>query len=339
MKIANAYIKYHAMLDRYGKICYTIGKGACHMDIRVLRYFLAVAREQSVSTAAERLFLSQPTLSRQLRDLEAELGKTLFIRTNKGVTLTEEGMILRKRAEEIVELLEKTEQEVRQSNDSVSGTVYIGAGETYAFRLIADTAHHLKAAHPAIRYSFYSGNGTDVMEKLERGLLDIGLVFGTIDRNGYEAVEIPLHDTWGILMRRDEPLAQKEAVTFEDISGLDLIIPRQPNHSTMLSEMIAEHAPDARIIAEYNLIYNASVMVKEGIGSAITLDRLINVSGDSSLCFRPFAPRMEAVCYCLWKRHPVFSKAAGIFLQQFREDLLHLAADEKCAEHLCEVSL
>lgn len=291
------------------------------MDIRVLRYFLAVAREQSFSTAAERLFLSQPTLSRQLKELEDELGKTLLVRSNKGVTLTEEGMILRKRAEEIVELMEKTEQEVRQSNDGVSGTVYIGAGETYAIKLIADTAHHLKADYPDIHYSFFSGNGTDVMEKLERGLMDFGLIFGNIDRTKYEAIEIPLHDTWGILMRRDEPLAQKSSVTIADVSGLDLIIPRQPNHSTMLSEMIAEQAPDANIVAEYNLIYNASVMVNEGIGSAITLDRLINVSGDSKLCFRPFETPMEAVCYFIWKRYPVFTKAASTFLEQFKKDI------------------
>lgn len=297
------------------------------MDIRVLRYFLAVAREQSFSTAAERLFLSQPTLSRQLRELEEELGKVLFIRSNKGVTLTEEGMILRKRAEEIVELMEKTEQEVRQSNDNVSGTVYIGAGETYAIKLIADTAHHLKADYPDIRYSFFSGNGTDVMEKLERGLLDFGLVFGNADRTKYEAIEIPLHDTWGVLMRRDEPLAQKESVTIADISGLNLMIPRQSNHSTMLSELIAEQAHDAKIIAEYNLIYNASVMVNEGIGCAIALDKLINVSGDSRLCFRPFTPRMEAICYFIWKRYPVFTKAASTFLQQFQSDLLRLHQD------------
>ena len=291
------------------------------MDIRVLRYFLAVAREQSFSTAAERLFLSQPTLSRQLKELEDELGKTLLVRSNKGVTLTEEGMILRKRAEEIVDLIDKTELEVRQSNDNVSGTVYIGAGETYAIKLIADTAHHLKADYPGIHYSFFSGNGTDVMEKLERGLMDFGLIFGNIDRTKYEAIEIPMHDTWGVLMRRDEPLAQKASVSIADVSGLDLIIPRQPNHSTMLSEMIAEQAPDANIVAEYNLIYNASVMVNEGIGSAITLDRLINVSGDSKLCFRPFEPPMKAICYFIWKRYPVFTKAASTFLEQFKKDI------------------
>ena len=298
------------------------------MDIRVLKYFLAVAREQSFSTAAERLFLSQPTLSRQLKELEDELGKTLLVRSNKGVTLTEEGVILRKRAEEIVDLMDKTEQEVRQSNDSVSGTVYIGAGETYAIKLIADTAHHLKADYPGIHYSFFSGNGTDVMEKLDRGLMDFGLIFGNIDRTRYEAVEIPLHDTWGVLMRQDEPLARKASLTISDVSGLDLIIPRQPNHSTMLSEMIAEQAPDANIVAEYNLIYNASVMVGEGIGCAIALDRLINVSGDSKLCFRPFEPPMEAVCSFIWKRYSVFTKAAGIFLEQFKKDISNIKIPE-----------
>ena len=294
------------------------------MDIRVLRYFLAVAREQSFSTAAERLFLSQPTLSRQLKELEDELGKTLLVRSNKGVTLTEEGMILRKRAEEIVELMDKTEQEVRQSNDSVSGTVYIGAGETYAIKLIADTAHHLKVDYPDIHYSFFSGNGTDVLEKLERGLLDFGLVFGNIDRTKYEAIEIPLHDTWGVLMRRDEPLAEKKAVTIADLSKLNLIIPRQFDHLTMISELIAEQAPDAHIVAEYNLIYNASVMVSEGIGSAIALDKLINVSGDSKLCFRPFEPPMEAICYFIWKRYPVFTKTASVFLEQFKKDISNI---------------
>ena len=166
------------------------------------------------------------------------------------------------------------------------------------------------------------------MEKLERGLMDFGLIFGNIDRTRYEAIEIPLHDTWGVLMRQDEPLAKKASLTIADVSGLDLIIPRQPNHSTMLSEMIAEQAPDANIVAEYNLIYNASVMVGEGIGCAIALDRLINVSGDSKLCFRPFEPPMEAVCSFIWKRYSVFTKAAGIFLEQFKKDISNIIIPE-----------
>ena len=309
------------MLDSNIKPWYTLYKGGVCMEIRVLRYFLAVAREQSFSVAAERLYLSQQTLSRQLKELEDELGKPLFIRSNKGVTLTEEGMMLRKRAEEIIELVGKTEQEVRQSSENISGTVYIGAGETHAVKLIADTAHKLKTDYPEIQYSFYSADGTSVLERLDKGLLDFGLIFLQPDRSKYDSIEIPLHDVWGVLMRRDEPLAQKQTLTFEDISGLDLLIPRQPNHSTMLSDIITEKAPQAHIAAEYNLIYNASVMVREGMGSAITLDKLINVSGDSELCFRPFEPCMEAVCYFIWKRYSVFTKAAKAFLGQFKKDL------------------
>lgn len=291
------------------------------MDIRVLRYFLAVAREQSFSQAAERLYLSQPTLSRQLKELEDELGKQLFIRGNKGVTLTEEGMMLRKRAEEIIELVDKTEEEVRQSSEHIGGKVYIGAGETYAFKLIVDTAQKLQKDYPDIKYSIFSGDGTDVLERLDKGLVDFGLVFQSADPAKYESVEIPLHDTWGVLMRKDSPLADKKGITINDLKGCPLIIPRQPNHNTMISDMLEKKAPDANIVAEINLIYNASVMVKEGMGYALTLDRLINVSGDSEMCFVPLKPGMEAVCRFVWKRYPIFTKAAEKFLGQFLEDM------------------
>ena len=291
------------------------------MDIRVLKYFLAVAREQSFSQAAERLYLSQPTLSRQLKELEDELGKQLFIRGNKGVTLTEEGMMLRKRAEEIIELVDKTADEVRQSSDRIGGKVYIGAGETYAFKLIADTAQKLQKDYPDIKYSIFSGDGTDVLDRLDKGLVDFGIVFQNADPAKYESVEIPLHDIWGVLMRKDSPLAAKKGITLNDLRGCPLIIPRQPNHNTMISDMLEKKAPDANIVAEINLIYNASVMVKEGMGYALTLDRLINVSGDSEICFVPLVPKMEATCRFVWKRYPIFTKAAEKFLEQFLEDM------------------
>lgn len=291
------------------------------MDIRVLRYFLAVAREQSFSQAAERLYLSQPTLSRQLHELEQELGKQLFIRGNKGVTLTEEGMMLRKRAEEIIELVEKTQQEVSQSSDRIGGKVYIGAGETYAFKLIADTAQKLQIDYPDINYSIFSGDGTDVLERLDKGLVDFGIIFQNADPTKYESLEIPLHDTWGVLMRKDSPLADKEGINIRELEGYPLIIPRQPNHNTMISDLITKKAPNANIVAEINLIYNASVMVKEGMGYALTLDKLINVSGDSEMCFVPLEPKMEANCHFVWKRYPVFTKAAEKFLEQFISDM------------------
>ena len=291
------------------------------MDIRVLRYFLAVAREQSFSLAAQRLYLSQPTLSRQLRELEEELGKKLLIRGNKGVTLTEEGMMLRKRAEEIVELLDKTEQEVRNSSDHVSGKIYIGAGETYAIKLIADTARKLQEDHPGIDYSIYSADGTDVLERLDKGLLDFGLIFQPPDAAKYESIEIPLKDTWGVLVRKDHELAGASSLKLEELKDYPLIIPRQPNHNTMISDLVMKHAPDAHIAAEYNLVYNASVLVDEGLGCAVTFDRLINTSGNSRVCFIPFEPKIEATCSFVWKRYSIFTKPAEVFLSQFISDI------------------
>ena len=280
-----------------------------------------MAREQSFSLAAQRLYLSQPTLSRQLRELEEELGKKLLIRGNKGVTLTEEGMMLRKRAEEIVELLDKTEQEVRNSSDHVSGKIYIGAGETYAIKLIADTARKLQEDHPGIDYSIYSADGTDVLERLDKGLLDFGLIFQHPDAAKYESIEIPLKDTWGVLVRKDHELAGASSLKLEELKDYPLIIPRQPNHNTMISDLVMKHAPDAHIAAEYNLVYNASVLVDEGLGCAVTFDRLINTSGDSRVCFIPFEPKIEATCSFVWKRYSIFTKPAEVFLSQFISDI------------------
>lgn len=291
------------------------------MEIRVLKYFLAVAREQSFSKAAETLFLSQPTLSRQLKDLEDELGKQLFIRGSKKITLTEEGMILRKRAEEIVELVDKAEQEVMLTDENISGTIYIGAGETHAIRLIARTADKLIEQYPNIRYNFYSADGVDVSERLGKGLIDFGILFEPMDISRYDSIPIPIHDTWGILMRRDSPLAEKEFIESRDLWDIPLIVSRQMEDGSALSALIGKKDGLLNIKAQYNLVYNASVMVSEGMGYALCFDRLINVSGDSNLCFRPLYPKTEAVCHFVWKKYPVFTKAAQIFLTQFRQDM------------------
>ena len=291
------------------------------MDIRVLRYFLAVAREQSFSVAAERLYLSQPTLSRQLKELEEELGKPLLNRSSKGVTLTEEGMILRARAEEIVALMDKTQLEVMQSGEQIAGMVHIGAGETYAVKLIANTAKHLSAEYPGVQYSIYSADGSDVIEKLDKGLLDFGIVFQSVDTSKYNSADLPLKDRFGVLMRRDSPLAQKEYVTIADLKGQPLIIPRQPNHNSMFLESIGIDEQSVKVAAQYNLVYNGSVMAAEGVGYCICIDRLINVTGESDMCFRPFSPAIETGCSFIWKRNAVFSKAAEKFLEQFIADI------------------
>ena len=292
------------------------------MEVRVLKYFLAVAREQSFSKAAEALFLSQPTLSRQLRDLEDELGKQLFIRGSRKITLTEEGMILRKRAEEIVELIDKAEQEVRLTDDEeITGTIYIGAGETHAISLIARTADRLSVQYPNIRYNFYSADGVDVAERLDKGLIDFGIMFEPTDISRYDSIPIPIHDTWGLLMRRDLPLAEKEFVEPRDLWDIPMIVSRQMDDGSALSVMLGKTDGLLNIKAQYNLVYNASVMVSEGMGYALCFDRLINVSGDSNLCFRPLYPKTEAVCHFVWKKYPVFTKAAQKFLEQFQQDM------------------
>lgn len=198
------------------------------MELRVLRYFLAVAREETISRAAEALHVTQPTLSRQMMELEEELGKTLFLRGKRKITLTEEGMFLRKRAQEIVALVEKTEAEFSGPDESISGEVYIGGGETDAMRLIARAAHELRAMHPRITFHLFSGNAEDVTERLDQGLADFGVFIEPADLAKYDFVKLPVRERWGLLMRKDSPLAAKQSVCPEDLSGLRSFFPGSP---------------------------------------------------------------------------------------------------------------
>ena len=286
------------------------------MEIRVLQYFLAVAREQSISGAAEFLHLSQPTLSRQLKDLEDELGKQLFIRGNRKITLTEDGMLLRKRAEEIVELVKKTENEITLSNEIITGDIHIGTGETDAVRLIAKTANKITANNPQIRFQIISDDRADVLERLDKGLFDFGVLIGSVDTTKYNSFTFPVHDTWGILMRRDSPLAKKQTVCPKDLWDKPLLISRQTSNYTILSNWLKKDIESLNIVATYNLIYNASLMVDEGAGYAFCLDKLINTTGQSNLCFRPFEPMLKSEINMIWKKYQIFSKASALFLNR-----------------------
>lgn len=286
------------------------------MEIRVLQYFLAVAREQSISGAAEFLHLSQPTLSRQLKDLEEELGKQLFIRGNRKITLTEDGMLLRKRAEEIVELVKKTENEITLSNEIITGDIHIGTGETDAVRLIAKTANKITANNPQIRFQIISDDRADVLERLDKGLFDFGVLIGSVDTTKYNSFTFPVHDTWGILMRRDSPLAKKQTVCPKDLWDKPLLISRQTSNYTILSNWLKKDIESLNIVATYNLIYNASLMVDEGAGYAFCLDKLINTTGQSNLCFRPFEPMLKSEINMIWKKYQIFSKASALFLNR-----------------------
>lgn len=285
------------------------------MDVRVLEYFLAVAREQTISGAAEVLHMTQPPLSKQLKELEEELGKQLFIRGKRKITLTREGMLLRKRAEEILSLMEKTKGEISSSDASVSGDIYIGGGETEGMRHIAKTVLELQHQYPDVHFHFFSGDGYDVSERLDRGLIDFGTLIEPIDLSKYDSLRLPRPDVWGLLLRKDHPLAQKEAICPDDLRGIPLIASRQLLDENGLSGWLGYSYEKLRIVASGNLLNNLRLLAEEGVGCVITLDGIINLSGDSPLCFRPFAPRIESWMYLVWKKYQVFSPAAELFLK------------------------
>lgn len=290
------------------------------MELRVLQYFLAVAREKNISAAAASLHLSQPTLSTQLRQMEQELGKQLLIRGTKGsrkVELTEEGVIVRKRAEEILALVHKMEGEVASSDDAVEGDVYIGAGETDTIRLLARAAERLEQRYPNIRYHISSGNAAFVLDRLDKGLIDLGLVFTAIDRQKYEALPLPVRDRWGVLMRRDDPLAEKQALVPGDLYNRRLILSHQAGDEQQLSEWFRRNVTKLSVVATYNLVLNASLLVAEGFGIALCFDKLVNTAG-SNLCFRPLDPPLELNANLIWKKYQVFSKATEKFLEELR---------------------
>ena len=293
------------------------------MEIRVLRYFLAIAREGSITNAANFLHVTQPTLSRQIRDLEEELGQKLFTRSSHHMTLTAEGMILRKRAEEIVSMVDKTEAEFNSMENVVSGDIYIGGGETDAMKLVAQIACELRMNYPGIHYHLYSGNSEDVTERLDKGLLDYGILIQPADISKYDYINIPAKDTWGVAMRRDSPLALKEVIRKEDLLNVPLICSRQvisgERRGNEFAEWFGEDFEKLDIVTTFNLVYNAAIMVEAGVGYAVTIDKIANTTGNSNLCFRPLEPRLDSGLDIIWKKYQVFSSAAELFLNKLRE--------------------
>lgn len=293
------------------------------MEIRVLRYFLAIAREENITAAANFLHLTQPTLSRQIHELEEELGQQLLIRKSHRIALTPEGMLLRKRAEEILSMVDKTESEFRSLDTTVSGDIYIGSGETQAIRQIAEIMYQLQQDYPGIHYHMHSGNAQDITDRLDNGLLDFGILIQPADITKYDSLDLPGKDVWGIVMRKDSPLASQNYVCREDLRNLPLLCSRQAllsqRHGNAFAAWFGSDYDQLNIVSTYNLIYNAAIMVETGIGYAVTLDNLANTSADSELCFRPLYPRLESGLNIVWKKYQVFSPAAELFLRRLQE--------------------
>lgn len=293
------------------------------MEIRVLKYFLAVAKEGSITRAANSLHLTQPTLTRQLQDLEKELKQKLLIRGKYKVTLTPEGMMLRKRAEEIVEMVEKTEAEFLSISDTISGDIYIGGGESDSMKYIAEIIKEIQIDFPQIKFHIYSGNAEDVIEKLDKGLLDFGILIHPVDISKYDNITLPEKDLWGVVMRKDSPLAKKKYIELDDLENIPLLNSRQAIRKTSdkneFIEWFQNRFDKLNTVATFNLVYNAAVMVKAGIGYAITLNKLVDISKESELCFRPLKPKLESRLDIVWKKYQVFSPAAKLFLNKLQE--------------------
>ena len=293
------------------------------MELRVLKYFLVVADEGNITVAANRLHMTQPTLSRQLHDLESELGQKLFVRKSHNIILTQEGIILRKRAEEIVALSDKTEREFKAMKNDMRGEVYIGSGETEAMDYIASACSSVYKTFPGIRYHLYSGNAMDIIERLDKGLLDFGLLIHHRDIAKYDYVELPVKDVFGVFTRRDSELAKKPCVTLDDIAAEPLIFSKQALEEKYEINDIAKWFGYAwnklNIISTFNLRCNAAALARQGIGHIVSTGGRVDISGDRELCFREFEPKLEVGIVLVWKKDKVLSGAAELFLKRLKE--------------------
>lgn len=288
------------------------------MEIRVLRYFLEVAREGSITHAAQRLHISQPTLSKQLKDLEGELGKKLFTRSSFSVRLTEEGMLLRKRAEDILDMVDKTEEEFKALGDLTGGDIHIGCAESEGIKHLARCIQAVKEQHPGIRVHLYSGDTNDLAGRLEQGLLDYAVIAQEVDLSKYNYLALPWADIWGVVLRQDDPLSAKESLGVEDLLDKPLIASRQGLRED-LPRLFGERVDRLNVTATINLAYNGAILVREGIGYLLSFDKLANTGQESELCFRPLSPRLETQLYLIWKKYQVFSPAAELLLDRLKE--------------------
>ena len=283
------------------------------MELRTLKYFLEVAREGSITRAATHLHITQPTLSRQIAQIEDELGEKLYTRENYGIRLTEEGLLLKKRAEEMLELEEKIRLEF--SGGNISGTIYIGAGETVGIKHIAKIIKHLREKYHEIKFRMISADAEDVTDKLDRGLIDFGVFVGKMNLDKYDCITLPHYDTWGIMTRYDDELASKKFIVPEDLRGRELLLSHQAKVQGEFVEWLGYSVDKLNIIGTHNLAYNASVMVREEVGVLLTISGIVNVAGENDLRFIPLRPELKAGLVLAWKKDAVISKAARKFLE------------------------
>lgn len=286
------------------------------IETRLLHYFLAIAREENITRAAEALFISQSTLSKQMMDLEEQLGKPLFIRGKRKVTLTEDGIFLRDRAREIIKLLESTETALHTDSENLSGDVSIGCGETIAMDIIAQIMADFHEKYPDVKLHTYSGDADIVMDRIDKGLSDMGLLIGPMRKEKYDYLNLHIKDVYGLLMPKDCELAAQETINIDQLKTLPMIIADQTFFGHQDLDWFGEDA--LNVVATYNLIYNATYLVEHGIGYALCLDRLVNTSG-RDLVFRPISPELSLDLYIVTKKYQSFSPAAKAFYDMLQK--------------------
>lgn len=287
------------------------------IETRLLHYFLAVAREENITKAAQSLFVTQSTLSKQMMDLENQLGKQLFIRGKRKITLTEEGLFLRSRAREILELMENTENALHQDQQTLSGNVSIGCGETVAMDIIAGLLEAFHKQYPDVVLHTYSGDADAILERIDKGLADMGLLLGPIRQEKYEYLQLRQKDVYGLLMPKDCPLASQSSINIDQLKTLPIILPDQTFCGHQDLDWFGTDQSVFHVVATYNLIYNATYLVEHGIGYALSLDRLVNTKG-RNLTFRPISPELSLDLYIVTKKYQSFSPAAKIFYEQLQ---------------------
>ena len=287
------------------------------MEIRVLRYFLEIARAGNMSRAAEAFHVSQPTLSKQMKDLEQELGKKLFRRGSTSLSLTDEGMLLRKRAEDILDMVDKTADEFRALNDISGGEVHIGCAESYQIKYLAQTIQVFKKKYPLFRYHLTGGNTEQVVERLDRGLIDFAVIAEPPNLSKYNYLEVPGVDLWGLVMKKDDALAQKKCIRVNDLMGLPLICSAQ-GMKFDIARWCGEKVDMLNLSGTVNLAYNGSVFVREGLGYMLMFNHLVDTGSDSDLCFRPLEPPLETKMYVIWKKYQVFSPISELLLDELK---------------------
>ncbi len=282
------------------------------MEIRVLKYFLMVAREENITKAATLLHLTQPTLSRQLMQLEKELGVKLFHRSKHSIILTEDGMLLKRRAQEIVSLSHKTIQELSHKEDVLSGEIAIGCGETKGMLFLSEQIRKFQHKYPLVQFSIYSAIADDIKERIEKGILDIGLLMEPVDIGKYEFIRMPQREKWGILVRKDSELAEKESIDPWDLTGVPLIMVKRELVKNELASWFGDYYEELQIAAVYNLILNAAAMVERGVGAALCFD--LGVAFYEDLCFIPLTPTLETGSVLVWKKNQTLGAAASQFI-------------------------